>query len=94
MTREMRTMIEFGDVKALEIECAKCHHRIAKPADSVFPLPLNCPAGCGAVWMPYRDALKNLQDAIYQLKTFSTNFSADSKPPFSVRLEVTGGEKL
>jgi hypothetical protein len=45
--------------------------------------------------MPYRDSLNALRDAIFQLKNFSTLLpSQGNGPPFIVRLEISGDEKL
>ena len=94
MTRETRTTIQPGDIKAVEIECADCHYRVVRPAGSVWPQNIiSCPGGCGAVWMPYRDAFNNLRDAIFQLRNFSALAFPNGKPPFIVRLEISGDEK-
>jgi hypothetical protein len=95
MTREIRTTIELGDIKAIEIECPECHYRVVRAAGSVFPQNLTTrPGGCGAIWIPYRESLTALNEAVFQLKNFSSLLSSKSnKPPFIVRLEIVEGEK-
>jgi hypothetical protein len=96
MTRETRTIIDLGDIKTVEIECTKCGNRLVRPAGAIWPQNIiSCPGGCGAAWMPYRDSLNALRDAIFQLKNFSTLLpSQGNGPPFIVRLEISGDEKL
>jgi hypothetical protein len=95
MTRETRTTIELGDINAVEIECTACHYRAVRPAGGVYPQNImSCPGGCGALWTPYRDSLNTLREAVFQLKNFSAILSAQgNKPPFVVRLEISGDEK-
>lgn len=93
MTRESRTTIATSDIKAVELECLKCHNRILRPAGAVWQQDIvSCP-GCGNSWMPYRDALTKLRDVIFELRALSLYSNQAGPLPFSVRLEIDGDDK-
>jgi len=90
MTTELRTTIAPSDLIAVEIECAKCHQRVSRPADQWIQDILNCP-NCGANWLAHRAEVERIRDAVAQIWVLS---HLEANLPFSVRFEVkrdTGG---
>jgi ribosomal protein S27E len=93
VTRETKTTISPSDIKAVEIECTKCHNRIVRPAGGIWQLDImNCP-GCGSTWIPYREAMGRLRDVIFQLHGFSDLPSQGTGVPFTIRLEIREEDK-
>ena len=93
MTTARRTTIDLGDILAVEIECDKCHHRIVRPANSIWQKDLfTCP-GCGNTWTSYQDILNELRDSILSLRRVSDVLQSERKVPFDVRLEVSEDDR-
>jgi hypothetical protein len=93
MTTETRTTISPDDIKAVEIECTKCHFRIVRPAGSVAAQELSACPGCGVAWIPYRETLSNLRNVVFQLRSLSNPPSQADGVPFSIRFEISGDKK-
>jgi hypothetical protein len=49
MTIEHRVIVGFDDVKAVSLECLKCHSRVTFSADFKVDVPLDCER-CGNSW--------------------------------------------
>ncbi len=86
MTREVRTMIEPKDVKAIEIECGKCHYRTVRPVGNWLKDSMIC-GNCLEQWMNYAGIMESLRDAAAHLRTVSLQIET-AKAPFTVRLEL------
>jgi hypothetical protein len=85
MTTETRTTIEPLDIKAVEIECEKCHYRTTKSVDNWLQ-DSQCCDNCGESWRVHIQTLNNVRDAVSLLRIISLQMK--EKMPFSVRLEI------
>jgi hypothetical protein len=90
MTSEKRTTIECGDIKAIELECRKCHSKIIRPIGAWEVLITQCPS-CNATWiLPHSQDSKNLTNLVNALAV--CRIQANDKQPYGVRFEIGGLE--
>ena len=90
MTSEKRTTIELSDIKAIELECQKCHSKIVRPL-AVWYGPVTQCTNCNEQWMlPHAQDLKNLTNLVNALAVFRLQTS--EKQPYILRLEIEGLE--
>jgi len=88
VTSEIRTTIEATDIKAVEMECAKCGFRTVWPLDQWDGRYAKC-ARCGESWPISQNAAYEAMDrAVRNMSTFA---KADSAAiPFKIRFELIG----
>jgi hypothetical protein len=90
MTSETRVTIELQDIKAIELECQKCHSRNVRPVEACFGSVTKC-ANCNELWM-----LPNAQDAenitAFINSLFACRTQTNSTQPYKIRLELTGSK--
>jgi hypothetical protein len=90
MTSEKRTTIQLRDIKAIEMECLKCHAKIVRPIASWYGDVTQC-ANCNEQWMmPQAQDFKNLRNLVNALATCT--IQAADKQPYALRLEIEGLE--
>lgn len=87
MTNETRTTIQLSDVKAVEIECVKCHSRIVRPV-GVWLSRLDCCPDCGVTWVHYRGTIDFLAGMASQIAKIAEIDKPENQAPFVVRLEI------
>jgi hypothetical protein len=89
MTSEIRTMIEPKDIKAIELECGKCHASTRRQIDNWLQDSSSCP-NCGDVWLhinsPELNEIKTLVMLIRGLATRTSN----KHLPFNIRFDISG----
>jgi ribosomal protein L37AE/L43A len=87
MTTETRTTIQPEDIRAIEIECAKCHSKVVRRLDNWGKEIVACQS-CGEVWIAYQDLLDRLPLLATQIRKFYDLETGERKAPFSVRFEI------
>jgi len=84
MTSETRTTIEPEDIRAVELECAKCGFRSICKVGSWFQQLIACP-NCNASWLPLREEFTKLSVLANTLHILSHR----QKPPdVVIRFEI------
>jgi predicted RNA-binding Zn-ribbon protein involved in translation (DUF1610 family) len=87
MTSETRTTIQLSDIKAVEFECVRCHHRLVRPIGTWQTPVFACPE-CGETWASYRNTLDFLSKTASQLSRTASIDTPGNDSPFIVRLEI------
>ncbi len=87
MTTETRVSIEPKDIKAIEIECEKCHQRTVRRLDHWVQNIASC-ANCGANWTVYKSTLEALNEMAAVVQAFATGATGNSNVPFTIRFEI------
>jgi hypothetical protein len=92
MTKQSKTTIEPGDIKAVEILCSECKSTISR---SIENLQNNLPAcpNCGISWMPYRQSLIHLADTVTRLRHLASLPLKNPQPTISIRFELIPDEQ-
>lgn len=90
MSTEMRTTIQLSDLKAVEIECVKCHSRIVRPV-GVWLSRLDCCPDCGVSWIHYRGTMDFLANTASQVAKIAEIDKPEFNAPFVVRFEIKEG---
>lgn len=88
MTSETRITISLGDIKAVEVECVKCHTRTVRLVESWSNPSMGC-GECGESWiMPHSQDYENLKRFLELLGIYAK--LSEEKMPYRMRLEITG----
>jgi ribosomal protein L37AE/L43A len=87
MTTETRITIQPEDIRAIEVQCSKCHSKIVRRLDNWGKEMIACQT-CGADWMAYRALLNRLTELSAHIRGFYNLETGEWHAPFSVRFEV------
>ena len=87
MTTETRSMIEFADIAAVEIECTSCSTRITKPINENLFIPCVCSSCKSIFFVENSTAWHHLQVTLSTIGNMGKE-----RTPFRLRLETKAPE--
>ena len=88
MTVERILTLDFGDIRAIRVVCAKCKATVSMRLDETVRLPRNCP-NCNEEWFSnFHPANGRDAQAIADAVKAASNFARRADLAFSLRLEM------
>lgn len=86
MTIEHRLIVDLREVRALRVECTRCHAAVSFRLDESISVPMSCP-GCRTAWIDaFRPETVVIDEVVSAIKTLLR--LTTEKPPCVLRLEV------
>jgi hypothetical protein len=88
MTFENKCWIEPEDIRAVQIECSKCHYRSVRLVEGWLQDSISC-ANCGQIWfLAGSGDLTRLKELVGSLRAISELTKKQDGLPFGIKFEI------